>query len=1167
MGLLSGYSASASLAQGASPGREPTVEERAARAGISTEPAKDEPSGLFGFLGNVVGDVKEIGTGLTSLISAAGSDLWDASREAITGGAIETDGYNLAEMGRQLPSALAADYSRRYGGEGFDAVKEELYENPLSYLGDALSVATLGGYGAARGAQMASKLPSVRTGLAALAEGSDNVGLAARAVDTVLPGLKNGPGAAPAGMRNVVNPETLRVQEVAREFNPMRRVWSENITQRVLTKPSERLSREVAELEAQVAAQGGPELAPRALVNSLDKRRKALEMTEAAATPYAEGRALRSRLATRNVSKITDRLIGHHGWGHIQDRDRMRKEFADVLSRAPDMDPDDLAAKLQIDLQQTPVGRMSFDAVRSMTPVTNKQTELLTAIQDDLARIQMMEAGQYPPSLIKQARADLLDEIKAMAPPDTKPSELRALVDEALPLRLAELLPYELHSAYRYVEWLSEGAAADAAGFADDLASVHDDLRLVVHKNLTGAYLESGGTYRSVFERALKPMNKVVADKWDFDTPEEAFALDDLLREQGHKAPLYVPHIETLNLKVSDFLMPWRMSGQRRAAQAGRKGFKRSEGEVFDRWLQGVADAAVKNPLDAYARRASEIARHKESIRFLENLVTEVGREVTHLDDLAEGEVVLNLDGAKLLIRKRIEVGDALADEAMDMAGVTGQVQTAAQAALAKLPDEVMENFARPGVMYAVPKAVAERVDELMKYRLGYNARLFFDTPMNAWRNMTLYLRPAFYLNNFFGNTSFLKLQGGSLGSVVRQAVDPKYRKKIQEVLDAHGVREAVESTGFHDAPSQRATHFGRFQDRMGAQALTAVKGSAPGRAAGKLREKLQAFNQHIEDAFRRESYMTAVQKDLSLRNVQGVGRPLFKTYAAMDRMLAKGASEADISRWLDDMNKTMNDYSALTPFERNVLRRGFIPFWPFYKHAARTLFRMPIDHPVKATVIERFGEISREMSAEQLGEEPPPWLEGMFTVGGTDPSGETSVFAPQSMNPLSDVAFPTVGGGPFKHFAEQLGPIPKMLIEQATGTNIFTGKEFTDPDVFSGFGRDRQFEYDPATGEFEYMHEGGPRPPVWSHLLGQIPLVSDLMQFAAGGAAYSAQPWEAYPSAENPDEPLYPNDYGLEALKWMGLPQYHFNPDEHAQGMEEDRMAAISTYLNRMGL
>lgn len=1175
MGLLSGFSPAST---GTS--REPTLEERAQRAGFNladlTTPDKElerkEGPSPLGFLENMLGDVREIGTGLTSLVSAAGADAFDFGREVLSGGEAETGGYRLAEMGRRLPEALRQDYSARYGGQGLDEVGRQLYENPLSYLGDALTVATGGGYAAAKGAQVAAKVPNVAKGLSSLAEasalqkagmpgmaaltGADDVSRVVSTVDKILPGLKTGGWAG--GTKPVVNPLTGRVVQRPQAFNPTRRMFDTQVVQRALTKPVGNLQREVTMLEQTVDMLGG-ELAPSKLKNDLLMKRNALRLAEEA----GGARILRPKVAEWKIARVTDRLIGGSGAAHVAERDGISREFKEVLGGLDEAELEAFISKAQIDLPTWDGRRMPFEAIpalMSKANPTNREAAFLSAIQEDLGRIARMEMGEVPPSFELRARSDLRDELAA-AHPELSRGDLNEMVEAAMPARIEELMQFEIEAAKRYVSGLSEGVVGDGLGIADPLINAIDDARLVIHRNLTTPYLNNGGVYRTIFERGLKPMNKVTSDRWDFDSALEAFDLDDLLVSQGHKSPVYVPHIETLNLRVRDFLMPYRMTGMRKAAETGRHGFKRSEGQVFDRWLEGVGDAMVTNPLDAYARRGAEIARHKEAIYFLDRLLSETGRPIEALDDLADWETTVNIDAAKLIIRKRAEAADNAAesvdmlDETMDFEGVSAVTTSAAARALADLPDEMADALARRGALYAVPKVVADQMDNLMKHRFGFKARMFFDGPINVWRNLALYARPAFYLNNFFGNTTFLKLQGGTLTGVVRQ-LSPRYRSMVREAI---GDALTDVETGFFDTVGQRSTHFGQHQDRPTARLATLVKQSKPGRGTGKVRDKLQRFNQIIEDAFRRESFLTAAQRQLARSNVQGVGTKFFRTQTQLETIMTKGADEGNLARWLDETNKTMNDYTALSPFERNVIRRGFIPFWAFYKHAAKTLFRLPFEHPAKAGVIRQLGDLSKEMSREVLGGEVEPFLEGMFTIGGTQPGGEALVYNPQSQNPLSDIVSE---GSVFKNLAEQLNPVWKVGIEQATGQELFTGKKFTDPDTLAGFGRTRQFDIDPETGV--QLNPEGARPGLLRHIARQVPGYSQLEDLWTGGAQYSAT-GQPILDAET-GLPLYPTDPNQELAQYLGFPTYQANPTEYRTRLQEDRLAALAAWLTRQG-
>lgn len=105
-----------------------------------------DPDGksVTGFVGNLAGGVRDIGTGLYGLAEAAGHDIGEALTPGHTG-------YQLDDIGAALPGAIVEDYKDRYGAllQGdFDV----LYDRPADFGLDAL-----GAYAALKGAGLAGK--------------------------------------------------------------------------------------------------------------------------------------------------------------------------------------------------------------------------------------------------------------------------------------------------------------------------------------------------------------------------------------------------------------------------------------------------------------------------------------------------------------------------------------------------------------------------------------------------------------------------------------------------------------------------------------------------------------------------------------------------------------------------------------------------------------------------------------------------------------------------------------------------------------------------------------------------------------------------------------------------------------------------------------------------
>jgi len=121
--------------------------------------APEPPKTVGGFLGNVLGDVREIVGGISSLVGMGIHDIGEGVKNLIPGEQSgEEAGYQYAALGRAINpfqpggGAIAQDYVRRYGSwHGFF---QSLYDDPLSFVGDALIVGAAG----AKAAQLGGKL-------------------------------------------------------------------------------------------------------------------------------------------------------------------------------------------------------------------------------------------------------------------------------------------------------------------------------------------------------------------------------------------------------------------------------------------------------------------------------------------------------------------------------------------------------------------------------------------------------------------------------------------------------------------------------------------------------------------------------------------------------------------------------------------------------------------------------------------------------------------------------------------------------------------------------------------------------------------------------------------------------------------------------------------------
>lgn len=1162
----------------------------------------------LGFLQNMVGDLGEIGAGLGSLGINLVKDVAGETAQDFTQILPESLEYNhsstIDDILEAAPKAIVGDYKKRYGS-GLDQFALSTYEDPLAFLGDVATVLSAGGYAAARGAQAASRVPAVAEDLARLGRlsqlgiegagtGGWEAGRVARVADKILPGLKDRAALEAAGVeskvplagtRKVLDPATGRtISEEARLFNPYRRAFRENITEAVSKGSIGRYEKELNRLQELVDSGDATrqQQADLALLGDVIERAQGagIKRIYQPANIESLGSGVRKIASQRKVRKATQELIGESTFAHVGARDQFTKSLTEKLENLDEAQADNFHVTMQFDTPQSH-GRVPFDELSTRLDEIAEQSpkgrELADALEAD---VELVNTIDMPGSLVnervtQQATKDYLDSLKQegrtfeqlfVSHVDQLDDAERAALDSFVTNRVQNTS----EKAKRYLEGVSEGYLSETPE-TSALSDAFDDVNVLRHRELTKAFSAEKGAdaYADAFDYSYQPLQlalerriaghlpnknapfeQIVNDLYEkLGSPKEVpstLEIDDAMQALGRKMPGYFPKIFPTGNR-SDFLM--KIGGQTRGLRSRSypARFKKGEGVLLRDFLQGQKKSYVTNPAEAYTRAASQIIRHQETEKFIEEFATSLGRPVQAWEQLGEGEALVNLDAVKMMLRKNSEslkrVDDYIqAGQEIDKAFVKGVRES-----LDGIPDEMRQLLSEQGRLYAVPKVAAKQLEALARQSVGGKSmRLFFDGPVNLWRNLTLYFRPGYYLNNALGNTTFLKLQGGKMSGVFRQ-LDRRYLADVRAAIPEDILPE-VES-GFYSDVSQRTTNLGEAANTATGRAITRVKSSTPGRGAGRVRDELQDFNAGLENLYRRESYLTAVEKQASERGVKLAGTSLFRSKKRLEQIAEFGADPQIAKRALDDLNATMNNYNALAPWERNYVRRFIAPFYPFYKHSARTLISMPFKHPAKARLLDWFYEVDKEM--QDLGP-LPEWLESSVPIGPGADEGETRFASTRGSNPFQGVT---------ENPLSLLNPFLQVGLEQTTGRDTFTGRDFTKSGVYN----------DPISGQQFQMDENGIPQPLerrFGNLLapvtpGAVETVAQMVPFVdlyrdlrSEGARYSAE--DEVMTDPNTGEVRYPTDPIQELLKYIGVSTLDFNVPEYQAKLTEAQRRAL---------
>lgn len=647
---------------------------------------------------------------------------------------------------------------------------------------------------------------------------------------------------------------------------------------------------------------------------------------------------------------------------------------------------------------------------------------------------------------------------------------------------------------------------------------------------------------------------------------------------QGLQAPVYFPHIDARKMNKSDVLLR-SGSGMRQTVEAP---FSKNE---YINLVQGTY--LTDDPIEAYSRRAAQVRKIVETEKFIEGFIEQFGRKVNVMDEIGPMERYFSPVAFKKLYRNRAEIDAALskASEVGDDSFMLGSAvkdssatlkaqRDALKDAIERIADDAEETLKSPAMkdVYAIPATVARQLESFSKFQVGPMGRIFWDGPTNVWRSAVLAFSPRWILNNLLGNAMFLKLQGGQLSEVVKYATSPRFRKMVDDFIETlpENVRAQV-GEGMFDSSQMSRTSLGSAANTEAGKLAQRAKESRIVKPFSNWARKMEHWNGNIEDAFRKVSLMTAIDKRALEVGLKRNGRSFFRSMTVLENIAKEGLTPKLFAKAVDDVNYFFNDYAKMSSFERNVIRRGVAPFWSFYKHVGKLTLSYPFTHPERATAIRFLGQLGQEMDEENQ-ELLPAYLRNSLPFGGGADPADTRFLNTRGANPLELAS--QVTEDPFGTAGQMLGPQLGTAFELVSGRDALTGQPFTSPDTGAAFGFDNRYkavfdELGNITGV-----ESTPtnvRPGLVESLIGQLPpvgLARNLISQVPGvgepgvGRRYSTGEEITEGGANK-----YPLDMVQQLLQMGGVSTTDFNVPEHIERQATERQQALVQILRNLGV
>jgi hypothetical protein len=270
---------------------------------------------------------------------------------------------------------------------------------------------------------------------------------------------------------------------------------------------------------------------------------------------------------------------------------------------------------------------------------------------------------------------------------------------------------------------------------------------------------------------------------------------------------------------------------------------------------------------------------------------------------------------------------------------------------LSTVKPETGESTAVQG-QYLIPKSVARTLDAYSKDHSNMLQRALAKTT-NPWRTLVLTASPKFYVNHMVGHIMLGAIQGVSLSQW------------------AGAWKEA--RNGFEHYPE--LTKSGIYEREAGMPASLIPQSS-------------------IGQARASEGMMGAVRGVQSKLNNAVNTVDAFAKAALALRGEAKGLTREDALHFAQQAGV---DYSALSPFERQVVR-SVIPFYSFEKGVLKIVMQYPLDHPVAANMLMQLGRLQQHWAVDSHGNPLPSNYQSVVDIPGV---GKVNL---RNLTPFKDV-------------------------------------------------------------------------------------------------------------------------------------------------------------------
>ena len=384
---------------------------------------------------------------------------------------------------------------------------------------------------------------------------------------------------------------------------------------------------------------------------------------------------------------------------------------------------------------------------------------------------------------------------------------------------------------------------------------------------------------------------------------------------------------------------------------------------------------------------------------------------------------------------------------------------------------------AKNQTVYLVPKEAVKELETFATPFMGSQkaqnvVRLVVDKPTQVWKDAVLAGSPRWMKNNIMGDIMFNTLEG-----VGPLAYSKAFKDLYRDVIPDELLKASFANIMKYNPKLGKTveTTFGRL--------VAELEDTKVVRNIAKVKDAGYAVNTAAEQLFVRAHYI-AKARPLAKEMLKAEGLP--RTEVNIMNKLRLIKADPELSGPIIDKIKTKLPVFNLTgSLERKYIKR-FVPFYNWYKFMTLYAAKLPAEHPfltVGGRGLGALAENQREdafmlyfpfMIREIEENGIPQRFDNLWPIGEIGEEKKAMFFNTRGLNP-----FATIEDIVNLDVLPMLSPVFTVPMEQITGKAVFGDREFRSGE---------EGVYRTAGGEVKFRDFAKVRPPLWDHILGQLP-------------------------------------------------------------------------------